>query len=306
MGISGCLSGFASSGFSMIILQILRVFTLIGLTTVMVACWVLAIKVDMGKTYFVFDAASLVFMSGMALFLALSELPFGKKFFLHHWPAFSAQSGLGWLGLALIIIGCNILGKLNNANTESKEIGMPWWQLVLASGILNLTFGCLNVIATFAFHDWKGDKNARIVRSNGADDSTVMVDSLPRHKDDASSYNEKKGAKAMFNKLWGGRDNNNCKTAARPPISGPFPAHHDPERDAEDIRAPPTAVSATHSTASDDALPQMSPIAPGVRRPESMLHPHHNVPTRPPSSCYYRPESTYSAARWSRFSKANK
>jgi hypothetical protein len=295
MGIKGCLTGFAGSGFSMVVLQVLRVFTLVGLTTVMVSCWVLAIKINMDKTYFVFDAASLVFMSGMALFLALSELPFGKKFFLHNWPAFSTQCGLGWLGLALIIIGCNTLGKLNNANTESKKIGMPWWQLVLASGILNIVFGCLNVIATFAFHDWSGGNNARVVRSNGADSTNVTVDGLPRHKDDASSYSEKKGATAMFRSLWGGGKDNHCKTAARPPISGPFPAHNDPERDAGGA-APQT------NDPDSDSLPQMSPIAPNVQRPESLLHPHHKIPTRPASS-YYRPESTYSAARWSRFSR---
>jgi len=130
-------SGFAASGILMIVLTIVRVCTIITLVSVMTSCWVLAIKIDMGKPWFFFDAASLVFMSGICLFLVLSELPFGKVFFMNHWPAFSARSSLGWLGLALVVIGCNVLGKLNNSNVERKDIGGPWYSLVLASGILS-------------------------------------------------------------------------------------------------------------------------------------------------------------------------
>uniref|UniRef100_A0A8H7KA39 DUF7598 domain-containing protein n=1 Tax=Bionectria ochroleuca TaxID=29856 RepID=A0A8H7KA39_BIOOC len=156
-------------GVGMIILQILRVFTIIGLLAAETACAVLIAKVNTGNPYCVFEATSMVFTCGIALFLIVSEIGVFQRFFRKNWPAFSDQHGLGWLGFAIIIVACNILGKLNNSNSSAESLGsMSFWQLTLAAGILNLTFGVLNVIASFVFSDRKNGVNARDVRTHGS------------------------------------------------------------------------------------------------------------------------------------------
>lgn len=282
------LGGFVKRGISMVILQVLRVFTIIGLGTVMAASWALTIKIDTGKPYFVFDAASLIFMSGIAFFLAVSELPIGKRFFETHWPAFSLKHGLGWLGLALLMIGCNILGKLNNSKTQPGDIGLPWWRLVLASGILNLVFGFLNIVATFALHDWLGGQNVRVIRTIGAAkvDST-KEGSLPYSRP-GSPYSFEKNNKSVGGKILGfaldrvRRKAGSSKEAPRPHISHPVSAHKYPEADA------PSDY--------DDPEAQTSPIQPGITKPDNAFHPAFwkDQAPRPPSSLY-------SAAHRSRF-----
>lgn len=293
----GFLRGFAHKGVSMIILQAIRAFTLIGLATVMASSWVLAIKINMSKPYFVFDAASLVFMSGIALFLALSELPFAfaKDFFRVHWPAFSSHCGLGWLGLALIMIGCNTLGKLNNAATDPDDIGKAWWQLVLASGILNLIFGVLNVLATFALHDYTEGKNVRVIRSDGADDTEGT---LPYKSEGFSGSGPYKKPKRAFFGL-GRRDSG--KEKPRPTISHPISAHNDLEHNVpthgEDYNH---TVDSHHGRPSDvsyssheDHEQQRSPINPSIERPNDDDHPCNRRNTGAPGIMVRATSSIY-------------
>lgn len=286
----GFLKGFAGTGVSMVILQVLRVFTLVGLLSVMASCWVLAIKISMDKPYFVFDAASLVFMSGIALFLALSELPFAfaKGFFSTHWPAFSQHCGLGWLGLALIMIGCNTLGKLNNSATEPDDIGMPWWRLVLASGILNLIFGVLNVLATFALHDYTDDRNVRVIRSDGADHTEGT---LPYSKADSFSGSGpyEKPKRAFFG--FGRKDS--CKEKPRPTISNPISAHkleHDAPAQGEPY--PHTADNNDPYDIGEHPEQQRSPIDPSRARPSDFDHPCNRPKSPNPPGINYRATSS--------------
>ncbi|KFH48305.1 hypothetical protein ACRE_007570 [Hapsidospora chrysogenum ATCC 11550] len=297
----GFLTGFAQKGVCMILLQVLRVFTLIGLASVMAASWALAIKIDLDKPYFVFDAASLVFMSGIALFLALSELPFAfcQNFFEMHWPAFSRHSGLGWLGLALIMIGCNTLGKLNNSKTDPEDIGMPWWQLVLASGILNLIFGVFNVVATWALHDYQNGNNVRVIRANGADAS---AGTLPRSikSEYAGSGSIQAPKKALWKRLW---DRDSGKETTRPKITHYGPEAHTNEnidRARESSSSAPDGYNSPrheHDTNNNDARSslQMSPIDPTVPRPRFSQHPIHKSDKRPTTflsvSRVFRPQS---------------
>lgn len=283
------LGGFVKRGVSMVILQVLRACTLIGLATALVAFWVLAIKISMARAFFVFDAASLIFMSGISLFLALSELPLGgvgRRFFEHHWPAFSPRHGLGWLGFALIMVGCDILGQLNNPKVGPESLGKPWWRLVLASGILNLTFGLLNVVATFALHDWLSGQNVRVIRTIGAASSSDQ----PSKEEYASSYASSSASGGNKNKTIAGRifgfalgkakakagmGNGGPSSLPKFEISHPMPARND--NDAHD----------------DYAEGQTSPIQPGVARPSNAFHPAF-WKGRPASS-------RYSEANMSRF-----
>ncbi|KAG9256658.1 uncharacterized protein F5Z01DRAFT_648853 [Emericellopsis atlantica] len=253
-------SGFAASGILMIVLTIVRVCTIITLGSVMTSCWVLAIKIDMSKPWFFFDAASLVFMSGICLFLVLSELPFGKAFFMNHWPAFSARSSLGWLGLALVAIGCNILGKLNNSNVERKNIGGPWYSLVLASGILSLIMGVLNLIGTLASIPKGG---ARQVRSWG--NQEPIPDDLPYHK----SIDEEKSPivkPLKIFKLFRGRSKNSFD------IPGPEPtsAYRYPESNAASRGGNPASHHSGRRS-SDDL--EFNPVSPTGPPPPMSQHP---------------------------------
>jgi hypothetical protein len=46
----------------------------------------------------------------------------------------------------MIIIGLNILGNMNKEATSQESLGLPFWRLVVASGILSLVIGFFNVI----------------------------------------------------------------------------------------------------------------------------------------------------------------
>lgn len=330
------LKGFKSKGVHMIILNILRICTLVGLASVMAASWALAIKINMSKPFFVFDAASLVFMSMIATFLFVSELPWGNKFFENNWPAFGPNKGIGWLGLALIMIGCNMLGKLNNNKVEPDEIGGPWYSLILAAGIMNLAFGVLNIIFGLLFGS--GSSNARAVRGFGA---SPQADKLPY--DNASSFHEKGNEapslpRRVLGKLGGavlrrGADRV-CKDT--PPSRRASAQAYDLERNSHPYQASHAGSrgdSAHHfsgGSGDDDRLthrnealnrlsggdqdsgshskPLTSPIAPNVPRPDTLMHPLYlNKPDLPasrvPSSVYSR-NTTYSEAHnVSRFSE---
>ncbi|KAM0425236.1 hypothetical protein ACHAPT_009553 [Fusarium lateritium] len=271
-------------GPGMIFLQILRGLTIIGLLAAVVACWVLIIKIDTTNGWFFFDAASLFFTSTAAVFLVVSELPIAKMYFRRTWPVLSEEHGLTWLGVAMTLIGCNVLGKLNQKTNSSDELGLPFWRLVLASGILSLTFGVVNIIASLIFRDSANGINARIVRvegelAQGRDDESFHKPMSSR----SSSLNEKPKAKFMsfFWKKDGGKN-----ATSRPNISQPIPRDHDLERNAG------PHFDHSHIGADDDyEHDRRSPIVPEVRRPDTALHPMNNG----------RRSSYYSEAHMSRF-----
>lgn len=268
-------------GIGMIVLQVLRGLTIIGLGTGIASCVILIAKVDTGKDYWFFDAVSSSFTVLIAIFLIITELPVLKRWIRNNWPSFSDMHGVGWLGLALIIIGCNILGKLTQPYASQKKLGMAMWQLVVSGGILNLVFGGLNIVANFVFMDRKNNINARDVRTHGSlaesqKDASSLPDVASYPGSRASSVRKEKGRSKFASMFWKkGGDDDGGKEFARPHISGPMPAvHHDLERNA-DI---------------DHDKPR-SPIDPTVTRPDSIYHPIHNI----------RASSRYSEANMSRF-----
>lgn len=267
-------------GPGMIALQVLRALTLISLAAAGAACWVLIVKIDTTNGFFFFDAASLFFTSTVAVFLGISELPIARSYFGHTWPVLSDDHGLTWLGLAMNIIGCNILGKLNQPANDADDIGLPFWRLVLAAGILNITFGILNIILSLIFHDGKNGINARHVRTQGS----LAASSKNTYSDEYSvrsnSVKNEKGRNKFMSMLW--TKGPAGKTSEKPQISHPMPAHHDVERDAE-----------ANNNDDDWENDRLSPIVPGVRRPDTALHPMHTGA----SSRY----SKYSTAHMSRF-----
>jgi hypothetical protein len=262
----------ASKGVGMIVLQVLRVLSVITLLASVASCWLLIIKIEHKRKWYPFEGASLFFLSCLPLFLILSEFPmvrFLKNYFQRAWPAVGPEAGLGWLGTGMAVIGCNLLGKLNQPAFDSKKMGDSFRQLVMAAGILNLIFGVLNVMCTFIWSDRQAGVSARQVRSKGSLAEPYAPD-LPKYTPDdypsrsSSTRNEKTRSK-FISMFWKGEGNE------RPNISAPMPTHHDFDR-----------------TSSDEE--RLSPIVPGIKRPDTALHPMHA-----------RASSRYSEANMSRF-----
>jgi hypothetical protein len=278
------LSTAASRGAGMIVLQVLRAFSVIALASALVSCWVLILNIETKRDWFPFEGASLFFLSCLPIFLIISEFPairFVKNYFRKAWPAVCPEAGLGWFGTGMVVLGCNLLGKLNQAAFDTKHMGESFRQLVLAAGILNLIFGVINIICNFIWSDRKNKISAKDVRSKGSLAEPANKEWLPSYSQDdystkaPSSRQEK--AKSKFASMFWSRDDNNgnnhtANTAGvRPNISGPMPTHQDFERDSLDEE-------------------RASPIVPGIKRPDTALHPIHT-----------RSSSRYSEANMSRF-----
>ena len=54
------------------------------------------------------------------------------------------------LGLAMVFLGNSILGNLNKEATSQKSLGMAFWRIVIASGIIVLVMGAVNILAVCA------------------------------------------------------------------------------------------------------------------------------------------------------------
>lgn len=265
------MSSFRGTG--MVILQVLRAFTVITLATLAASYWVLVIEVDKERSYFVFECASHVFTSILCVLLILSEFPvlkLVKRYLGRNWPVLSEQHGLAWLGVALVGIGCNMLGNLNRIAYDPEKLGPHFSKLVLASSVLAITFGMLNIICSLVWRDGGEGINSRDIRANGSL-AKSRRQSLPDYSSTAESVPSFGKAKTLskFTSLF---DKKPQADKARPKISGPFPARPDVEQ---------------QRGQGDD---RRSPIVPGIKRPDTALHPMHTAR-----------ESFYSEAHLSRF-----
>ncbi|KAF1986598.1 hypothetical protein K402DRAFT_421068 [Aulographum hederae CBS 113979] len=156
----------AGSGY--IILNILRVMNIIGLLAIVAASVVMLVKTVQISKFFFFDGCSHVITALSSLFLIVSELPIFRTYFATNWPLLSASHGFVTLGAFMIVIGLNILGNLNKEATSQKSLGMAFWNIVIASGIIVLVLGVFNIIASYIFRDSASGISARRVRSHGA------------------------------------------------------------------------------------------------------------------------------------------
>lgn len=104
----------------------------------------------------------------IAVFLITSELPIFKGYFARNWPLLSPSRGFVTLAVAMIVIGIQVMGNLNKSAGSQQALGMPFWRIVIASGILVFTLGWINLLASYIFRDTKQSITARMVRSHGA------------------------------------------------------------------------------------------------------------------------------------------
>ena len=88
------------------------------------------------------------------------------------------------LGVSMVFLGISLLGNLNKQATSQSSLGLAFWRLVIAAGIIILTMGAVNIIAvsgtstytnsktnqqqSYIFRDTKRGVTARHVRSHGA------------------------------------------------------------------------------------------------------------------------------------------
>ncbi|KAI9829038.1 MAG: hypothetical protein M1832_000061 [Thelocarpon impressellum] len=156
------------AGPGYIILNVLRVLNIIGLTAVMVASWIMLVKTFVISKFFFFDAISHVITSCISMFLVVSELTLFKSYYARNWPLFSPKSGFVTLGLAMIIVGVSILGNLNKQATSQESLGLAFWRIVIASGIIVAVLGFANITVSYVFCDKVLDVTARQIRAHGA------------------------------------------------------------------------------------------------------------------------------------------
>ncbi|UNI16121.1 hypothetical protein JDV02_002589 [Purpureocillium takamizusanense] len=246
-------------GIGMVVLQALRVLTIVTLAAVGASCWVLIIKVDKARDTFVFECASHFFTSVLCIVLIVAEAPFLgiiKDYFSSTWPVLSREHGLGWLGFGMVAIGCDMLGNLNRPAYDPDNMGSEFAKLVLASSILAITFGFINILSALVWRDGKEGITSRDIRSDGSL-ANPRRQSLPDYATSArtnSSVRNEKTRSKFVSMFWKKGDDGE---KPRPHISGPFQAHHDVERDAD---------------VDED---RRSPIVPGLKRPATALHPMH-------------------------------
>lgn len=171
----------------------------------------------------------------------------------------------------MVVIGCNVLGNLNRGAYDADKLGPHFSKLVVASSILGLTFGMLNVVCSMVWRGGKEGVTSRDIRANGS-----LADrrrqSLPDYSSTAES-NPSFGNEKMLSKFTAlfGRKKKPAAEKAKPQISRPFAPQPDVEQ----------------TGFADDGR---SPIAPEIRRPDTALHPMHAARG-----------STYSEAHMSRF-----
>ena len=51
------------------------------------------------------------------------------------------------LGVSMLLLGNTILGNLNKQATSQKNLGLPFWRIVIASGIVVIVMGAINLLA---------------------------------------------------------------------------------------------------------------------------------------------------------------
>ncbi|ORY10857.1 hypothetical protein BCR34DRAFT_337748 [Clohesyomyces aquaticus] len=190
------LSAEHLAGPGYIILNVIRALNIVTLMSVVASSVVMLVKTFVVSKFFFFDATSHVITGIAGMFLIVSECSLFRGYFARNWPLLSPSHGFVALGTAMEILGLNLLGNMNKEATSQKSLGLPFWRLLLASGILAIVIGCFNVVASFVFRDKSRHITARRVRSHGAItlsehgdiESDLKAMSVTTHHTGASSF----------------------------------------------------------------------------------------------------------------------
>ncbi|OHF00396.1 hypothetical protein CORC01_04377 [Colletotrichum orchidophilum] len=257
-------SGLRGSGH--LILNVFRAFNIIGLLAVSASTWTMIVMSILKGNFAFFDSASRFFTFSVAIFLIFSELNIFRAYFERNWPVLSPEHGLSWLGIAMVIMGCHVLAGISVPAFSVETIGLPLWRLILASGILVITFGFFNIVSSIVFRDGSNGINARNIRSEGtlasgknsyADGYSVRSNSIRNEKPN----NKFKRLTQRFTPWNKRNDDASPRLNISQPIARDVEQGHnleqghdsEPERDFDEDRR--------------------SPIMPDVARPATALHP---------------------------------
>ena len=265
----------AVRGLGHLILNIIRACNIITLLSVAVVAWIMIVMTGIRGQFFFFDAASHFFTSCIAIFLIVTEVNLLKPFFAKHWPVFSDLHGFTWLGMSMIVMGCHVLGNLNKPATSPATIGVSLHRLVLATGILALTFGVANIASSFIFCDRKNKINARMIRNDGnlaaqtaAKNRHLHEDAdILSHRSNSVSHNEEKSNRWTRRFTFAG--------GHRLKISRPIPQQQS-DVEAQSQSQYPSQYPVDHDWRDD----RSSPIMPEIKRPDTALHPMNTNASR--------------------------
>jgi len=255
------------------VLNVFRVFNIITLLAAAVATMAMAVVSIINKQFFAFDFFTLIIVTGFASFLIATEIQIGplKRWISGSWPVFGPNHSFFWLGAMMIGIGCFLIGKTGHPPYDQESMGLPMWRLVMAAGILCLTFGFTNWAASAVFRDSTNGITARMIRSDG-NLAAAKVDKVEdyysshsgsytsrsasvRHPEQPDASRLKRMTQMFKEKApFGG--------SRKPKISRPIPQMHYDDADVEH-----------HAGNEWDRDSRASPIIPDVRRPETALHP---------------------------------
>ncbi|KKA26931.1 hypothetical protein TD95_001063 [Thielaviopsis punctulata] len=254
----------ALAGSGHIFLNVLRACTIVTLICISISCWIMVVMTGINHSFFFFDAMSQIFASTISIFLIISEVGIFRDFFERNWPVFSTRRGLTWLGCALTVLACHVLGELNRPQLSQAAIGMDLWRMLIASGILGLIFGFMNIVASIIFRDSDHNINARNIRSDGslAGNSTYAASYTSSTRSNSLHGEKTSAARRWTQKL------SPFNNGGRPKISKPFT--HDIEANAGAGYPPPIPAPGY-------AEDRSSPIVPGLLRPQTALHPMNSA-----------------------------
>lgn len=276
-------------GSGHLVLNALRALTIIGLVAVMVSSWAMIVISGLTGQFYFFDTIAHFFVFLVAIFLTISELNIFQRYFRDNWPVFSVSHSLAWLGVLMVMLGCDVLANLDKDKYSQKNLTLPIWRLVVASGILAIAFGFFNIVASVIFRDGSQGITARHIRQDGslatADNSkATMYDDYaardgysrdgsysqpaPSYRQDKEEVSAFRRATRLMNPMNLPKNLNFRKSKMQPPaeklvISKPIVTR---EPDVERGR------NSEEETLQDD---RRSPIVPALQRPPTALHPMH-------------------------------
>ncbi|CAA9964098.1 hypothetical protein PTMSG1_07457 [Pyrenophora teres f. maculata] len=275
------LSAEHLAGPGYIILNVLRALNIIALSSVVASSVVMLVKTFIISKFFFFDATSHVITAIAGLFFIVSECSLFRNFYARNWPLLSPSHGFVTLGCAMMVIGLNMLGNMNKEATSQKSLTMPFWRLLVASGILAIIIGFFNVVASFVFCDKSRHITARMVRSRGAmtlhEDFETQYD--PKHKAFTISTHHT-GSSTSRQNVYG---NTPPMRMGTPPIDcgSPQLSYHSPNKE---------------NNGSGNPLSQFdfSPLRALRTARQSFLPPYHSSAANPPKTGFFsrRPSSS--------------
>ncbi|CZT24643.1 uncharacterized protein RCC_10368 [Ramularia collo-cygni] len=177
------------NGPGYIILNGIRGMNIVALLAVITASIVMLVKISTDTKLFFFDAVSHVVTAITSMFLVTSELSLFRAYFARNWPLLSPSHGFVGLGLAMIVLGVNVMGNLNKPSGTQKELGLPFWRIVIGSGIIVFILGWINLIASYVFRNREQGTTARQVRAKGASvQKTPIVSSTTGYNSPPAPY----------------------------------------------------------------------------------------------------------------------